>query len=139
MTEFTQSSSLRFGSAPTLVAATWPSLNSISVGTPRMPYFFGVAALRSISTFTTFSLPLSSCAISSSAGAIDLHGPHHSAQKSTSTGCVDFRTSVSKLASLTWVVLIPYSFPRDRPYSGGPILHIDEAHFRWASLGMNLW
>src|SRR5919108_2358999 len=54
----------------------------------------------------TVSLPLRSRAISSSAGAIILQGPHHSAQKSTSTGPDAFRTSVSKELSLTWVVLI---------------------------------
>src|SRR6185437_938058 len=50
------------------------------------------------------SLPSRSRALSSSAGAIILHGPHHSAQKSTSTGPAAFRTSVSNEASLTWMV-----------------------------------
>src|SRR5262245_60854296 len=53
----------------------------------------------------TVSLPFMSLAISSSAGAIILHGPHHSAQKSTSTGPLAFRTSDSNDASLTCVVL----------------------------------
>src|ERR1043165_9098390 len=53
----------------------------------------------------TVSLPLRSAAISSSGGAIILHGPHHSAQKSTSTGPLALRTSFSNEASLTWVVL----------------------------------
>ena len=35
------------------------------------------------------------------AGAMALHGPHHSAKKSTSTGSVDFKTSLSKSASDT--------------------------------------
>src|SRR5215216_4339073 len=52
-------------------------------------------------SFTTFSLPFISVAISSSAGAIMRHGPHHSAQKSTTTGLVDFSTSASKFASDT--------------------------------------
>src|SRR5688500_4899254 len=54
--------------------------------------------------FATVSLPPKSRAISSSAGAIILHGPHHSAQKSTSTGPAAFRTSASHEASLTWMV-----------------------------------
>src|SRR5687767_10219625 len=54
--------------------------------------------------FATVSLPPRSRAISSSAGAIILHGPHHSAQKSTSTGPAAFRTSASNEASLTWMV-----------------------------------
>src|SRR3954451_14373960 len=73
---------------------------------PRMPYFFGVAGLWSMLILAIFSLPSRFCAISSSAGAIILQGPHHSAQKSTSTGPDAFRTSVSKELSLTWVVLI---------------------------------
>src|SRR5215510_6027965 len=54
--------------------------------------------------FATVSLPPRSRAISSSAGAIILHGPHHSAQKSTSTGPAALSTSVSNEASLTWMV-----------------------------------
>src|SRR5882724_3365214 len=44
-------------------------------------------------TFTTLSLPPISLAMSSSDGPIMRHGPHHSAQKSTSTGVSDFSTS----------------------------------------------
>src|SRR6266699_69542 len=39
--------------------------------------------------------------ISSSAGAIIRHGPHHSAQKSTTTGSCALSTSASKVASDT--------------------------------------
>src|SRR5689334_20121534 len=46
----------------------------------------------------------SSPAISSRAGAIIRHGPHHSAQKSTSTGPSDPRTSEAKLWSVTVLV-----------------------------------
>src|SRR3954447_25501834 len=46
-----------------------------------------------------------SAAISSSTGATILHGPHHSAQKSTSTGLSLPSTSVAKLASVTVTVL----------------------------------
>src|SRR3954451_18839489 len=48
---------------------------------------------------------LCSAAISSSTGATILHGPHHSAQKSTSTGLSLPSTSVAKLASVTVTVL----------------------------------
>src|SRR3954454_22374361 len=51
------------------------------------------------------SLSLCSAAISSSTGATILHGPHHSAQKSTSTGLSLPRTSLAKLASVTVTVL----------------------------------
>src|SRR3954454_10030210 len=46
-----------------------------------------------------------SAAISSSTGATILHGPHHSAQKSTSTGLSLPSTSAAKLASVTVTVL----------------------------------
>src|SRR5271166_6251802 len=47
-----------------------------------------------------FSLPICcSPAISSSTGTITLHGPHHSAQKSTSTGTSEALTCSSNVAS----------------------------------------
>src|SRR4051794_36735972 len=51
-----------------------------------------------------------SFARSSSAGPIILQGPHHSAQKSTSTGSAALRTSVSKDVSVTDVVLMDEPF-----------------------------
>src|SRR3954471_18048435 len=51
------------------------------------------------------SLSPCSAAISSSTGATILHGPHHSAQKSTSTGLSLPRTSLAKLESVTVTVL----------------------------------
>src|SRR5678815_4203613 len=51
--------------------------------------------------FTTETLSPSSLEISSSAGAIIRHGPHHSAQKSTSTGPDAPSTSLAKLWSVT--------------------------------------
>src|SRR3981081_4530034 len=50
------------------------------------------------------TLPCISLAISSRAGPIILHGPHHSAQKSTTTGPLDPTTSDLKLASVTLTV-----------------------------------
>src|SRR5208283_2236929 len=50
------------------------------------------------------TLPCISVAISSSAGPIILQGPHHSAQKSTTTGPLDPTTSDLKLASVTLTV-----------------------------------
>src|SRR3954453_13197449 len=51
-------------------------------------------------------------AISSRTGATILHGPHHSAQKSTSTGLSDVRTSLWKLVSVTVLVVAPTDAPR---------------------------
>src|SRR5438552_561703 len=53
----------------------------------------------------------SSPAISSSAGAIIRHGPHHSAQKSTRTGLSEPRTSLAKLWSVTVLVAMAGDSP----------------------------
>src|SRR5262245_27605998 len=106
---FSHSTILDFGIAPTFVAATLPSLNTISVGIPRTPKRPGVSGLSSIFSFTTETRSPISDAISSSAGPICLHGPHHSAQKSTSTGWPDFSTSASKLSSETLVVATEFA------------------------------
>src|SRR5438067_2822701 len=55
-------------------------------------------------SLATVTLSPSSPAISSSAGAIIRHGPHHSAQKSTSTGPSAPNTSVAKFWSVTVLV-----------------------------------
>src|SRR5471032_3082911 len=64
-----------------------------------MPYFAAVFGFSSTLSLTILTLSPSAPAISSSAGAIMRQGPHHSAQKSTTTGSADFNTSDSKLAS----------------------------------------
>src|SRR6202035_5044867 len=79
-------SSFAFGAAPTWREASWPSLNSISVGIDMMPNLAAVFGFSSTLSLTILTLPLSDLEISSSAGAIMRHGPHHSAQKSTTTG-----------------------------------------------------
>src|SRR5215218_2203665 len=74
---------------------------------------------------------LSPCseAISSSTGATILHGPHHSAQKSTSTGLSLPSTSSAKVASVTVTVLPAMGMSSSRwsgcsevPTGGGPCL-----------------
>src|SRR3712207_2926037 len=62
-------------------------------------------------SLTTSILSLFSAAISSSTGATILQGPHHSAQKSTSTGLSLCRTSVVKSASVVFLVA-PIGSPR---------------------------
>src|SRR4249919_692309 len=66
-----------------------------------MPYLAAVFGFSSTLSLTILTLSPSWHAISSNAGAIMRHGPHHSAQKSTTTGSADFNTSDSKLASDT--------------------------------------
>src|SRR5919201_1163048 len=94
-------SSFCFGAAPIWREAIWPLLKIISVGIDWMPYLAAVCGFSSTLSLTIFTLPLSVPAISSSAGAIMRQGPHHSAQKSTTTGSVAFSTSESKVASET--------------------------------------
>src|ERR1041385_1172075 len=95
-------SSFCFGAAPTWREASSPFLNSISVGIDMMPYLAAVAGFSSTLSFTILTLPFIVPAISSRAGAIILQGPHHSAQKSTTTGSALFSTSVSKSLSDTF-------------------------------------
>src|SRR5690606_17800197 len=91
--------------APIWVAWTCPSLNSSNIGIDRTWYFMAVLRFWSMSTFTTLALPAYSAASWSRAGAIILQGPHHCAQKSTSTGSSDCRTALSKSASVAWITV----------------------------------
>src|ERR1700735_4299071 len=89
---------------PTCVACTAPLRNNSSVGAERTRYCIAVFWFLSISTLTTFTRPAYSCANCSSIGAIALQGPHHSPQKSTRTGRVDWRTSVLKVESVAELI-----------------------------------
>src|ERR1700756_2789390 len=95
-------SSFCFGCAPICRDASWPSLNSIKVGIDMMPYLAAVPGFSSTLSLTIFTLPLSEVEISSSAGEIMRQGPHHSAQKSTTTGPLALSTSISNVASVTF-------------------------------------
>src|SRR5438552_18294431 len=65
----------------------------------RMLYLNERLWFSSTLTFATLIMPFFSRAISSSKVAIILHGPHHSAQKSTITGLSLWITSRSKVDS----------------------------------------
>src|SRR5690349_5580645 len=71
-----------------------------------MLYLRAVSGLLSASSLTMRARPSYSLASSSSTGAIRWHGPHHSAQKSTSTGTSLARTSSAKVASVTLAVML---------------------------------
>src|SRR6266576_2953044 len=90
---------------PMTCSSTSPYLKIRSVGTARMPYCVAIDWWSSMLTLPTFTLPSYSLASSSRIGAIILQGPNHSAQKSTSTGVDDFKTSCSKLASVRMTIL----------------------------------
>src|SRR5712671_7192426 len=95
-------SSFALGAAPTWREAISPFLKTIRVGIDITLYFAAVLGFSSTLSLTIFTLPESApSASSSSAGAIVRHGPHHSAQKSTTTGSADLSTLASKSASDT--------------------------------------
>src|SRR4051812_42490929 len=73
-------------------------------------------------SLATVTLSPRSLAISSSAGAIIRHGPHHSAQKSTSTGPSAANTSVAKLWSVT-VLVVMGRISRQRLTAIWPLAH----------------
>src|SRR6476661_417860 len=81
------------------------------VGMPRTPYRLGVSGFSSMFSLAMVTFSPSSPAISSSAGAIIRHGPHHSAQKSTRTGLSEPRTSEAKLWSVTVLVVMAGESP----------------------------
>ena len=83
-----------------------PSLNSIKVGIDMIPYLAAVPGFSSTLSLTILTLSPSDLEISSSAGAIMRHGPHHSAQKSTTTGPLALITSLSNVASVTLSTII---------------------------------
>src|SRR5210317_846515 len=93
-----------FGAAPVLLEMTCPSLNKNNAGIPRTPRAAAAEGLLSTSTLTTLILPSISTESSSSDGPICLHGPHHSAQKSTTTGRSESFTILSKVASVAATV-----------------------------------
>src|SRR6202142_3356292 len=103
--------SFAFGAAPTWREAISPPLKIIRVGIDITPYFEAVFGLSSTFSFTILTLSPIAPEISSSAGAIMRQGPHHSAQKSTTTGPVALSTSASKSASetLPTAIAIPRS------------------------------
>src|ERR1700694_4160151 len=85
-----------FGAAPTWREAISPPLKIIRVGIDITPYLEAVFGLSSTFSLTILTLSPIAPEISSSAGAIMRQGPHHSAQKSTTTGPVALSTSASK-------------------------------------------
>src|SRR5262249_46673725 len=104
--------SLAFDGTPTTRWASLPSRKRTSVGIALMPKREELSTPSSTFSLTTFSLSSYFSASDSTVGASILQGGHHAAQKSTSTGWDDFKTSLSKFVSLTSVTysLIDLSF-----------------------------
>src|ERR1700688_4779813 len=100
------------GLAPTSRATTSPSLKSSSVGILMTENLVAVATLTSTSSLPMVKLSDCSTANSSRIGAIILHGPHHSAQKSTKIGLFDAPTTSSNVASVRVVICSDISTSR---------------------------
>src|SRR3954470_18619226 len=91
------------GTAPMKPSAGWPLTKAITAGIDWMPIWPGIAGCWSMFILTSLTLPLAALTAFSSTGVSCLQGPHHSAQKSISTGwCFD-----SSMTSFTkvWVVV----------------------------------
>src|SRR6187455_1620353 len=87
-----------FARRPTMVSASCPSLKSNSVGMPRTAYRPGTFGFSSTFSLATVARPSNSDASASTVGDRRRQGPHHSAQKSTST--TPLLVSSSKLLSV---------------------------------------
>ena len=88
-----------FGRKPTIWPTCSPPLNTISVGMLRMLYLAATIGFSSVFSLRKRTLPSYSPASSFTIGATMRHGPHHGAQKSTSTGTSALITSVSNVWS----------------------------------------
>ena len=87
-------------------STTSPSTNSFTLGMLRIPYRAEMCGKASVSSFASAHSSECSPASFSRTGPSILHGPHHSAQKSTSTGIVRLRsiTSLSKSMTSTFIL-----------------------------------
>lgn len=85
-----------------------PFLKMIKVGTDCTLYAAAACGFLSISTFIILALSLTCEATSFNMGAIILHGPHHSAEKSTRTGTPELIRSVN---FDMFIKKIPHGFP----------------------------
>lgn len=90
-----------FETAPMIVSFFSPFLKSMTVGMLRIPYWVAIVALSSVFSFKHFNLPAKSFDSSAITGRISVQGPHHSAQKSTSTGMSDSNTDVCHVSLVT--------------------------------------
>ncbi len=67
-------------------SAGWPLTKAITAGIDWMPICPGIAGCSSIFILASLTAPLAAFTAFSRIGVSCLQGPHHGAQKSTSTG-----------------------------------------------------
>src|SRR5262245_42793326 len=90
----------RAGRAPDVRATSRPAKNTAIVGIDRIVKRSPSSGSASVLTFTTTYRPALLAATLISSGATRRHGPHHGAQKSTTIGTFESRTSASNAAAL---------------------------------------
>ena len=93
------------GIAPVNSATTWPSRNAFTAGIPWTPKLAESDWFESTSTLASSTLPARLSTAASSAGPSWRQGPHHSAQKSTTTGSSRERSTTSVMNSASFDVL----------------------------------
>ena len=107
------------GTTPVNASIGWPPTTAYTIGMPCTRNIWASRGLASTSTLASTQAPPPSTASFSSTGESCLQGPHHSAQKSTTTGVVSERSSTSdwKVASVTSMTVTP---PAHRRASRSP-------------------
>src|SRR5580765_1020124 len=88
------------------VSTCWPFLKKRMLGMERTLNRMAVRWFASTSSLVTLALPMYSPASWSRIGATTWHGPHHDAQKSTSTSPFACSISAANEASLTCTVKV---------------------------------
>ena len=81
----------------------WPLTKANTAGIDWMPSWPAIAGCLSMSILASLTLPLAALTTFSMTGVSCLQGPHHSAQKSTSTG--RWRDSSITSFMKVWVVV----------------------------------
>ena len=74
------------GNAPMKPSTGWPRVKAITAGIDWTPSCPAISGCSSMFILTSLTLPPAALTAFSSTGVSCLHGPHHGAQKSTSTG-----------------------------------------------------
>src|SRR6476620_5265091 len=103
LTRCTSSSSAAGGRAPAWLNTSLPFLNAISVGMDRISAAAASSCSASVATFTYVTSGCSSEDLAN-VGANCLHGPHHDAQKSTSTISLSLMVSLNSSEVMSRVV-----------------------------------
>src|SRR5256884_8689912 len=91
------------GNAPRNPSIGWPLTKANTAGIDWIPSCPGIEGCLSMSILTSLTLPLAALTTFSSTGPSCLQGPHHSAQKSTSTGW-RLDSSITSFTNV-WVVV----------------------------------